>query len=1505
MNSENASGLLQSHGRPSRLASRRNAPGSKGAALSTKLEQLKSRDKISGGRPEEGTLVPLRPRSRLEQRPHCRGPLARVRTLARLSDETDKASHRIPSSDPSASTNPTNAPRGAKGALRISRLDSLSNSFEVGGDDRRATSAGPASAGPSVARTQGGPIASLWGRLRTKPRAASAAVGLVLVAVGAFPSTSPASQLHAFSAAFGDPGSGAGQLSLLFPQLSPNQKPESAGSGVAVDEETGDVYVADSGNHRISEFDPSGPPAERFLRSFGADVGGPGIDVCTAFCVEGTATSAPGGFETPTFIAVDNDPASPSHGDVYVADGDLISKFTAAGALVSSWADGGQLDGSGAPGGPFEAVEGIAVDRSGDLWVQSREQVIYEFDQAGLFSREWDTGLGAQPTGIAVDGTGHLYAFDGFAWGPIHRFTFAGSDEGAVFRRPSASRPGEPNGFFSSLAASQADGELYADDEGESIAALSSRCEPADGECTPVETFGEGRLTAAAGIAVDSADGTVYASETATDEIDAFPVVLEALLAPASEVEATSATADGSVDPKGTPVTSCAFQYGPTAAYGAEAPCLDGAGEEVGTAANPIITPTAVHGSLVGLPSGAVQHFRLRVGNQGSQFLSSEDAQLTTKALATAEAVSATDVGAESATLGAEVDPHGLAVGACSFQYGTDTSYGTTVPCLPSSIAAGTTPVPVTAPIAGLSPNTTYHFRVVLTDADGTSESPDHTFVFLSGSAVESGCANETLRSENGSLSLPDCRAYELVTPMDKNGSYIGALFSGNIPPAIAADGGSLIAPAIQCFADARSCVGTRITQGEPFRFSRSESGWSPQALALPASIFESSSSWRFNAETGAALFIAPGASAGDEDWYVRASGGAVSDLGPLWEPGLATSLRVIEPAPSAASADFSHLVYETQEPIWPSFDHGGSKSLSLYEYPGSSGSGPELVGVSGGPGSDDLIGTCGTGLPSGPRIEHLYNALSSDGRTLYFSVAPCEHGSGANAATPVPVDELFVRIDGERTVAISEPGALSANARYAACESAGCQDNITSRSSFRSAQFEGASVDGTRVYFTSPQQLTDQGSEDPRAADVGSKCPIASGPGGCNLYLYEDPQDPQRVDDLIDVSAGDTSGLGPEVQGLVALSPDGSHVYFVAKGVLTASPNLQGQTPVEGAENLYLYERDAAHPQGRLTFLTALSPSDSENWGGPAEQSLGAANVTPDGRFLVFTSHRGLTPDAAPGEGESQVYRYDASTAVMSRVSIGARGFDDDGNPSEGPACAGRCGAAIVEALKTTFQRSGPPRPDPTMSDDGSRVFFKSPLALTPGALDKAPAGADGRLAQNIYEWEADGTRADGHTACEESSGCVSLISDGRDVAEASKLVEDNVELFGTEAEGANVFFATSERLTWQDTDSQRDYYDARIGGGFAAPPVAVVCEADSCRGAGTQAGAASTPASASLDGPEEGPGHPRARKCRNGFAKKSGSCIRRKPRHHHARRHHKKQKRRRRASSGRGGRK
>jgi hypothetical protein len=805
----------------------------------------------------------------------------------------------------------------------------------------------------------------------------------------------------------------------------------------------------------------------------------------------------------------------------------------------------------------------------------------------------------------------------------------------------------------------------------------------------------------------------------------------------------------------------------------------------------------AVSAAVVGLTPGKPYTVCLRVDTESeATAMSSPPVTFTTAPAPAIESASTANLTATAVELTAEVNPNGEAT-TCAFEYGTSTSYQTSIPCEPADIGSGTAAVFVSHQLEGLSTNTTYHWRVVANNATGTTDSPDHTFTY---STTGGG--------------LPDNREYELVTPPVKNGASVGDVVIA-AQYSISDDGQRLIAPSIQCFASSESCTGERQNEGEPFEFTRTPSGWVTTPLAPPATQFSANTAWEDSAEAGTALFTMPTLPGGEDDWYAREPDGTFRDIGPATPVGT-TGIGDFSSEYMHATADLSRLVYSTRDEAWP-FDQSGGQSL--HEYYGIGNTKPFLVGVTGGQGSTELISLCGTALGG---VE-TPSALSADGRMVYFTAKACEEGgSGANAGVAVPASTLYARIDGEasdaHTVAISQPECG---------ESVECKEAELHPSG---ASFAIASEDGSQSLFLDTQQLTPGATQGTGSALYG--CP---GGSDCNLYEY-DFSEPSGHN-LIDISAGDSSGLGPRVQGVVAMSPDGSHVYFVAKGILSSTPNNLDQSAVATQDNLYLYERDSTHPEGHLAFVADLPDSDSENWGeGNDGNSL--ANVTPEGRFLVFSSHGDLTADDTRTDGSAQIFRYDAETGELVRISVGEQGFDDDGNGGTG-------NATIVSADRAEF-RSGPSRGDPTMSDDGSYIFFESPVALTPQALNDVPIDSERHFAQNVYEYH---------------EGRVYLISDGRDLGDTKTPCKyppnySAVCLLGTDTTGTNVFFTSSDQLVPADTDTQTDIYDARICT-TAAPCVAPAqpplppCGGEACHGIPAATPSQLAPGSASFNGP------------------------------------------------------
>ncbi len=633
--------------------------------------------------------------------------------------------------------------------------------------------------------------------------------------------------------------------------------------------------------------------------------------------------------------------------------------------------------------------------------------------------------------------------------------------------------------------------------------------------------------------------------------------------------------------------------------------------------------------------------------------------------------------------------------------------------------------------------------------------------VCLPGAALAGeGCPNEQLRAENNSLGLPDCRAFEMVTPAEKNSALVEPVEA----PTVAPDGSSLAGETQEGFAGIENDEFE--TGGAFYRFSRAASGWVTSPL---------------NPYRGSMLSMGVGGV--DSVWgpgephvvsaslRLRGADGSLSEIGPAWlssqgSNGEGNPLLVDGVAASAVDG----VVFTVRESglLWP-FDETITEPTrfpvahSLYEYRGIGNAAPSLVGVSGGAGSTALVSRCGSELGGGVFGEH--NSVSEDGGVVFF-VAVGADRFPCGGVQP-PVDELFARVEGSRTVAISEPSAVDCPL----CDTGAPADAV----------FQGASADGSKVFFTTKQSLLGSDASE-------------------NLYEYDfDP--PAGQARVVRVSGGD-GVLEPtaEVQGVTAVSEDGSHVYFIAKGVLTGAPNGFGERAQADAENLYVYERDAEYPAGHTVFIASC-----------AGVSSGQSQATPDGRFLAFSTGCHLTPGNY-GSGR-QVFLYDAQTGSLVRVSSGPEG------PDNGSGAAGG-GASIVNQGHNGNAGTRGGALARTMSDDGSFVFFQSSVGLAPGALNNVKVTETGIgvpvYAQNVYEYHA---------------GRVWLI--GSDAAPEYSQAVSGVALVGTTASGGDVFFRTDAQLVSQDTDTQVDFYDARVGGGFPVSVVPAGCGGDACQGA------------------------------------------------------------------------
>jgi phosphodiesterase/alkaline phosphatase D-like protein len=129
------------------------------------------------------------------------------------------------------------------------------------------------------------------------------------------------------------------------------------------------------------------------------------------------------------------------------------------------------------------------------------------------------------------------------------------------------------------------------------------------------------------------------------------------------------------------------------------------------------------------LAPGSYYHYRVVASNAGGT-AKGNDEEFRTLLVPGVDTLPAGEITSSSATLNAKVNPKGVKVTECVIEYGTTTSYELSMPCSPEP-GSGSTGVLVSAEVASLAPNKTYHFRVVASNANGTTKGLDKTFKTL------------------------------------------------------------------------------------------------------------------------------------------------------------------------------------------------------------------------------------------------------------------------------------------------------------------------------------------------------------------------------------------------------------------------------------------------------------------------------------------------------------------------------------------------------------------------------------------------------------------------------------------------------------------------------------------------------------------------------------------------------------------------------------------------------
>ena len=1168
------------------------------------------------------------------------------------------------------------------------------------------------------------------------------------------------------------------------------------GGTLTVDQGTGEIYVVDLSRQIVDRYLPNG-------------------DELTP--INGNETPAGSfAFSMPGEVMIDRS-GGPNNGDIFVTDNEhnVVDIFNSSRTYI------GQLTGSATPAGSFSHPSGLALNSTGDLYVSDLNHKVIDKYDIGI-SPVSDADYASQlsgtkiktPGSIAFDGSDNLYLSNygknyskfnsagtflsiiGPVGGgpqvdvdPTHRLAFFVGQSalevtdlsGAtlfqitlysgtsgfvedhtsqrvysmstpywsvntpVFHIPEAST-GTASGVTGNAAT--VSGTVNADEGSNTTCHFEYRGENSFRRhtvpCAPAGPFSDSADHAVTANLSGLQDNTTYhfdltasnenGGDTGQDVTFTTPVAVHDLFTEGAEnVTATGATLKGSFTGNGDD-THYYFEWGINTAYGnvtATPPGLD-AGTDTGT--------VQLSAPVSGLEPATTYHFRVVASNSVGSSIGN-DQEFTTPFTAPQVSVVASSVHSDSAEFQAGVNPRGLET-TYQFEYGLADCESN--PCTSTPVGnagAGSSTKNFGIRIEGVTPDTTYHFRLVAENASGTVSTPDQTFTSFPRLVLENDpCSNSQVRKQTHAAQLLDCRAYELVSAASAGGYDVE---SDLVPGQDPFEGYPLATepPRVLYSVHSGSIPGTGTPTNfsrDPYVATRTSSGWETAYVGLPAEGLAA------NSEPFGSPVAAADSSLGS---FAFGGEGLCSPCFPDGSTGVPIRLPAgtlvqgmagsLNPGPSAAPAG---LVVKPFSSDGTRFVFG---STSKFESDGNN--------------NGDIS---------------IYDRNLSTGDTHVVSKTP-----GGATMTGSGIAELDISTDGSR-VLIGQKVATDAegNALYHLYMNVGDSGQTIDLTpgAANGVIYAGMSADGTKVYFSSTNKLTADDhdtSADVYRADVSAvsalltRVSTGSGSTGdtdsCNPTSgWNSASGGANCDAVVIAGRG---GVGASDGSLYFLSPE----------------RLDGPTNgTQNAPNLYI-----DRPGGSPHFVATLETSD------PAvvhaiEQasthSWGDFQVAPSGDFAAFVSTGSLTEFHSAGF--SEVFRYDDGSQALDCVSCATTN--------------------VIPTSAATLPPNGL-----GLSNDG-RVFFTSGEALAPGDNNGSTRDA--------YEWE---------------EGTTDLISSG--------VSQDDSGIFSVSADGTDANFFTRETLVGTDLNGRlMKIYDARHLGGFLLNPPRVPCQAsDECHGPGSQA--------------------------------------------------------------------
>jgi hypothetical protein len=945
---------------------------------------------------------------------------------------------------------------------------------------------------------------------------------------------------------------------------------------IAIDQVTGNVYVLDLTLGTLDKFDSQGNPVA--FSALGAGV--------NSIRVEGLGAEAS--------VAVNNSGGG-SQGVIYVAGGNQP-----AHAFAPS---GTELAGN-FPLTPTGETCGAATDPEGNFWWAT-----YGIGAIGYSSAGFPLGKTVDPeAGICnitinqakpPSPTSGWFYIAGYGGGTMYAF----NAEGELKNQWEA---GESRAW----AVDPGNGSIYVDNyqhvtewapsaTGTPGAAISIFGDP-----DPAHGLESG-INCSQGIAVDGTTHRIFVGDCGKVDIFGPGEAKQTPTVTADDPDVTTVSAilrgHASTD-EGGDTTGCRFEYGFDTGYGQTIAC-DSPSGPIHNADGEVEVRSK---QLTQLEPGTVYHFRLVVSGVNGESASA-DRTFKPQGPPVVSGVFTSDVTIDSARLNATIDPGGSDT-RYRFEWGPTAAYGNSIPVPDFKVVDNHHTVTISEVLHGLQPGSTYHYRLLASNANGSDESDDHFLSTFTEETEDPNCPNAQARRQTRTTLLADCRAYELVSAADAGGYDVQSdLIPGQVTLPAAPRASDQVLYSLH-HGKIPGTTGPTNLGLDPYVATRGAGGWTTRYVGIPADGPPATAPFGSplaQADEGLSAFAfggnnicTPCFADGKTGIPVRAPGGSLVQ-------GMAGSL---DPGPAATpggyvgrelSADGTHLVFGSTSKFEP--DGNSNGDLTIYDR--NLVSGVTLVASK----------TTGGATMTGAGIGEL--DVSADGSRVLFGQAAAPDDSAGNHYW-----HLYMNIGGSSSSVSLTPGATDG------------------------ALYDGMTADGSRVFFTSADKLL--GSDTDASPDI-YEADIAAG-GGVTLTLVSTGSGAAGNTDACNPTAN-WNAVGEKAANCGAVAFSGGSGVAAGDGtIFFLSPEKLDGPGTQDAPNLYVRRPGAApHLVGTLdpedlTVKHAVRDNEAH--------SFENFQVTPSGDYGAFASAASLT--GFPNEGDSEIYRYDAVSAQLDCAS-------------------------------------------------------------------------------------------------------------------------------------------------------------------------------------------------------------------------------------------------------------